>query len=87
MEELEKKQENSRLYCDSESAIHLAKNSNFHSKTNHIYFRYHFIRSSLEDGLLKLEKIRTRQNPADMLTKGVTMDKLSSFSISVGVQA
>jgi hypothetical protein len=26
MEELGKKQENNRLYCDSESAIHLAKN-------------------------------------------------------------
>jgi hypothetical protein len=36
MEELGKKQENSRLYCDSESAIHLAKNSTFHSKTKHI---------------------------------------------------
>jgi hypothetical protein len=27
MEELGKKQENIKLYCDSESAIHLAKNS------------------------------------------------------------
>jgi hypothetical protein len=36
MEELGKKQENSRLYCDSESAIHLAKKSAFHSKTKHI---------------------------------------------------
>jgi len=30
MEELGKKQENSRLYSDSQSAIHLAKNSAFH---------------------------------------------------------
>jgi hypothetical protein len=36
MEELGKKQENSRLYCDSESDIHLAKNSTFHYNTNHI---------------------------------------------------
>jgi hypothetical protein len=36
MDELGKKQENSRLYCDSESAIHLAKNSSFHSNTKHI---------------------------------------------------
>jgi hypothetical protein len=43
MEELGKKQENSRLYCDSESAIHLAKNSTFHSKTKHTQLRYHFI--------------------------------------------
>jgi hypothetical protein len=78
MEELGKKQENSKLYCDSESAIHLAKKSSFHSKTNNIQLRYHFIRSALEDGHLKLEKIHTSQNPADMLTKGVTREKLSS---------
>jgi hypothetical protein len=86
MEELGKKEENNRLYCESESAIHLAKNSTFHSKTNHIKLRYHFIRSTLEDGHLKLEKIHTSQNPADMLTKGVTREKLSSYSVSVGLQ-
>jgi hypothetical protein len=43
MEELGKKQENNKLYCDSQSAIHLAKNSAFHSKTKHIQLRYHFI--------------------------------------------
>ena len=83
MEELGKKQENSRLYCDSESAIHLAKNSAFHSKNKNIKLRYHFIRSTLEDGYLKLEKIHTSQNPADMLTKGVTRDKMSSCLVSV----
>jgi hypothetical protein len=55
MEELGKKQENRRLYCDSKSAIHLEKNSKFHSNTKNIQLRYHFIRSGLEDGHLKLE--------------------------------
>ena len=86
MEELGKKQESSRLYCDSQSAIHLAKNSAFHSKTKHIQLRYHFIRSVLEDRQLKLEKIHTSQNPADMLTKAVTREKLSTCSVSVGIQ-
>ena len=36
MKELVKKQKSSRLYCDIQSAIHLAKNSAFHSKTKHI---------------------------------------------------
>ena len=86
MEELGKKQENNMLYCDSQSAIHLAKNSTFHLKTNHIQLRYHFIWSSLEDGQLKMEKIHTSQNPLDMLTKGVTREKLISCSVSVGLQ-
>jgi hypothetical protein len=50
MEELGKKQENNILYCDNESAIHLANNSAFPSNTKHIHLRYHFILSILEDG-------------------------------------
>lgn len=86
LEELGKKQENNILYCDSQSAIHLAKNPSFHARTKHIQLRYHFIRSLLEDGILKLEKISGAQNPADMLTKAVTIDKLKLCSASVGLQ-
>lgn len=85
LEELGKKQEDNILYCDNQSAIHLAKNPSFHSRTKHIQLRYHFIRSLLEDGILKLEKISGSQNPADMLTKTVTIDKLKLCSASVGL--
>ena len=86
LEELGKKQEDNVLYCDSQSAIHLAKNPSFHSRTKHIQLRYHFIRSLLEDGILKLEKISGAQNPTDMLTKTVTIDKLKLCSASVGLK-
>jgi hypothetical protein len=36
MEELGKKQENRRLYCYTESSIHLENKSAFHSKTKNI---------------------------------------------------
>jgi hypothetical protein len=86
MEELGKQQENNNLYCDNQSFIHIAKKSSFHSNTKHIHLRYHFIRSILEDGQLKLEKIHTSHNPTDMLTKVVTREKLSSCSVSIGLQ-
>jgi hypothetical protein len=53
MEELGKKKEKNKLYCDSEGAIHLENNSSFHSKTKNIHLKCHFIRSVLEDGHLK----------------------------------
>ena len=59
MEELGKKQENSKLYSDNHSSIHLAKNTSFHLNTKNIQLKYHYIRSFLEDELLKLEKIHT----------------------------
>ena len=55
------------LYCDSQSAIMLAKNPVFHAKTKHIDVKYHFIRDMLEDKLLDLVKVHTDDNPADLL--------------------
>ncbi|KAD5961972.1 hypothetical protein E3N88_13445 [Mikania micrantha] len=72
LEELGKKQPDSPLYCDNQSAIHLGKNPVFHGKTKHIQLRYHFIRGLISDGTLMLEKIRGTDNPADMLTKTKT---------------
>ena len=94
MEQLGKKQENSRLYSDIYSSIHLAKNSTFHSNTKHTHLKYHFKISVLDKELLKMENIHTSQNPidtsqnpVDMLTKGVTREKLSSCLVSIGLQA
>ena len=42
--------------------------------------RYHFIRKMLKDNVFLLLKIHTSQNPADMLTKVVTVEKLKLFS-------
>jgi hypothetical protein len=85
MKELGKKQENSRLYCDIKSVIHIENNTEFHLNTKHIHLRYYFIRSILEYGHLKLEEIHTSKNPTNMLTKGVTRGKLSYCSVSFGL--
>ena len=38
--ELYIRQDEYRLYCDSQSVIHLAKNAAYHSRTKHIQRRY-----------------------------------------------
>ena len=85
MEELRKVQEDVKLWSDSHSAIHLAKNSAYHSRTKHIKLRYHFIRATLEDGSVSLGKIHTSENPTDMFTKVVTKEKLGSCSTWIGL--
>ena len=75
------------LHNDSHSAIFLTKNSTFHSKSKHIQTKYHFIRYLVEDKLVILEKICGSKNPADMLTKGVTIEKLKLCAASVGLLA
>ncbi|MCO5595962.1 hypothetical protein L7F22_050013 [Adiantum nelumboides] len=62
------------LYCDSQSAIQLAKNPVFHSKTKHIDVKYHFLRKAIKDKQIQLVKIHTKDNLADLLTKGLSRE-------------
>ena len=66
------------MYCDSQSAIHLAKNSKYHSKSKHIDVRYHWIRDVLEKKQLQVEKIHIMENRSDMMTKSLPKEKLNS---------
>jgi len=77
--------QNSVLYSDSQRAIHLEKNSTFHSRTKHIGLYYHFIKSFLQDQVLTLRKNLGSKNPTNMLTKVVTIDKLKLRSTSIGM--
>ncbi|KAL6315051.1 hypothetical protein AAG906_030898 [Vitis piasezkii] len=61
-----------QLYCDSQSAIYLAKNQVYHARTKHIDVRFHKIRELVSFGELLLEKVHTSENATDMLTKPVT---------------
>ena len=87
LDELGKKQEMGILHSDSQSVIFLAKNSTFHSKQKHIQTKYHFICYLVEDKLVILEKICGSKNLVDMLTKGVTIEKLKLCVASVGLLA
>ncbi|KAH9322939.1 hypothetical protein KI387_017578 [Taxus chinensis] len=85
LEDLGHKQEEGKLHSDIQSVINLAKNSTFHSRTKHIQLRYHFIKTTLEEEKLKLEKIHNSQNLTDMMTKVVTGEKLNLCSALVGL--
>ncbi|GJU21576.1 retrovirus-related pol polyprotein from transposon TNT 1-94 [Tanacetum coccineum] len=49
LEERGHKQEKITLFCDNQSALYLARNSAFHSKTKHIRVQYHFVREKVEE--------------------------------------
>jgi hypothetical protein len=66
-----------RIDCDSQSAIFLAKNPTYHSKTKHIDIQYHFVRDMVEEKKILLMKVDTLKNVADSLTKSVSIEKFS----------
>ncbi|KAL3835280.1 hypothetical protein ACJIZ3_003671 [Penstemon smallii] len=85
LQELGFEQERYVLFCDSQSAIHLGKNSTFHSRSKHIDVRYHWIRDVLNDRLVELEKVHTDDNGADMLTKALPKGKFDTCSEIAGM--
>ena len=54
-------------------------------RTKHIDVRYHYIRDVVAEGKLKVCKISTHDNPADMMSKPVPTNKFELCSGLVGI--
>ncbi|KAH9768487.1 Integrase catalytic domain-containing protein [Citrus sinensis] len=55
------------------------------TKTKHIGVQYHFVREVVEDGSVDLQKIHTKENLADVLTKPINADKFIWSRSSCGL--
>lgn len=76
-----------RLYSDNKSAMDLARNNAFHSRTKHIAIRYHFIREAVERGEVDLGYRCTEDMPADVFTKPLTRRRLDHLCKFFGLLA
>nr|GEZ11493.1 hypothetical protein [Tanacetum cinerariifolium] len=78
-------QEKINLFCDNQSALYLARNPTFHSKTKHIRVQHHFVREKVEEGTVDMRKIHTNDNVEDYLTKAINCDKFIWCRSSCGL--
>jgi len=60
------------VFSDSKSAMQIAANPVYHERTKHIDVDCYFVREKLLQGMMTTNYIPTQQQPADMLTKGLT---------------
>jgi hypothetical protein len=74
------------IYCDSTSAINLTKHDIEHGRSKHINTRFHFIRDQIMCNLIKVVKIPTIENRADMVSKQQVLNLfMNQRKINLGI--
>ena len=66
-----------KVFEDNAGAIEMANEDKFRPRTKHINVKYHHFRDYVEDGTIKIEYIASDDNPADILTHPVNVEKLT----------
>lgn len=63
------------IYTDSQSALRLAMNPEFHAHTKYIDIKYHYTREQILLQSIRLQYVNTQVQLADILTKPLTPDQ------------
>ena len=68
------------VHVDNVGAIFMATNHTSSDRTKHVDVRYHFVREIIEDGVVKIKFVRSKENDADLFTKNVHGELYSKHS-------
>ena len=74
------------LKIDNQAAISLCKNPVYHKRSKHIDTPFHHIRECIEEGMIEVQHVNTKDQLADILTKSLGRQKFLEMRERIGVQ-
>ena len=73
------------ILCDNKGAIDLSKNPVQHARTKHIEICHHFLRDNIQKGNISIEKVSSKDNIADILTKPLKREPFNLLRLGLGL--
>ncbi|GJX69897.1 hypothetical protein Tco_0307068, partial [Tanacetum coccineum] len=74
------------IHCDSKSAMGRAKSTMYNGKSRHIRRRHNSIRQLLSTGVISIDCVKSKDNIADPLTKGLSRELVNKSSKGIGLK-
>ena len=73
------------IYSDNTNAIKISKNPMMYTKTKHIAIKYHYLRELVQEKIVKMEYVNTKEQLADIFTKALPREPHEYLRSQLGV--